>query len=348
MKRLLTLLALLTALTLAVAACGDDDSDAGDDAATEETSSTTDGTDEADEADDAADDFSESDADTEPADDAATASESGEFPVTISTDAGEVTLEAAPQRIVSLSPSATEILFAIGAGDQVVAVDDFSYYPPEAPVTDLSAFDPNIEAITNFEPDLVVMSYDANDVVAGLGELGIPVVLDSAPVDIESGYDNVAMLGVATGQIDGAAATVATMREEIAAAFEAAPQVDARIYHELDQTYFSASSATFIGSVYAEMGLTNIADEADTDGSGYPQLTEEYIVEADPQIIVITDQGGYGPADVAVRPGWETISAVVNNNIISVDADIASRWGPRLPQFITAVATALDGVSASS
>ena len=118
-----------------------------------------------------------------------------------------------------------------------------------------------------------------------------------------------------------------------------------RVYHELDNTYFSVSSNSFIGAVYTAMGAVNIADEADTEGYGYPQLTEEYIIEADPELIVITDQVGYTVDDVAARPGWGEVSAVRNGNIVMVVADTASRWGPRLPQFINAVAEALQMVA---
>ena len=251
----------------------------------------------------------------------------------------------APERIVSLSPTVTEILFAIGAGEQVVAVDEFSYYPPEAPVTDLSGWDPNVEAVLSYEPDLVVIVYDANDLMAGLDAVGVPVVMSPAPADFESGYASIADLGEAVGRQDEAAALVESLRAEIDAALAAAPDVPLRVYHELDDQHYSPTSATFIGAVYDAMGVVNIADEADPDGYGYPQLTEEYIVEADPELIVITDLVGYTPEDVAARPGWGEVSAVRNGNIVMVNADIASRWGPRLPQFITAVAEALQGAA---
>ena len=250
-----------------------------------------------------------------------------------------------PERIVSLSPTVTEILFAIGAGEQVVAVDEYSYYPPEAPVTDLSGWDPNVEAVLSYEPDLVLIVYDANDLMAGLDAVGVPVMLSAAPADFDSGYATITDLGEAVGRQDEAAALVESLRAEIDAALAAAPDVPLRIYHELDDQHYSVTSATFIGAVYDAMGTVNIADEADPDGYGYPQLTEEYIVEADPELIVITDQVGYTPEDVAARPGWSEVSAVRNGNIVMVNADIASRWGPRLPQFITAVAEALQGAA---
>jgi iron complex transport system substrate-binding protein len=268
------------------------------------------------------------------------------FPVTVDTPTGEVTIEERPERIVSLSPSATEILFAIGAGDQVVAADEFSTYPETAPATDLSGFDPNVEAIAAYEPDLVVIATDSNDLVASLDVLGIPVLLDQAPADVDSGYDGMAALGLATGHADEAAGAVAGMRAAMDEALAAAPQgEELRVFHELDETFFSASSHSFIGSVYEQMGAVNIADEADTDATGYPQLTEEAVIDADPQVIVISDQASYTAEDVAARPGWSEVSAVKNGNIVVVDADVSSRWGPRLPQLVEVLAEALSSAA---
>ncbi|GGK72959.1 ABC transporter substrate-binding protein [Ornithinimicrobium pekingense] len=269
-----------------------------------------------------------------------------DFPVTIPGPAGDVVIEERPERIVSLSPSATEILFAIGAGDQVVAADEFSTFPAEAPTTDLSGFEPNVEAIVGYEPDLVVISNDINDLVAGLGELDIPVLVNPAPADLESGYAGMADLGLATGHVDETAAAVQQLRDGVAAALEDAPDSPVRVYHELDETLFAASSASFIGSVYSELGAVNVADEADAEGTGYPQLTEEAVVESNPQLIVISDQAAYTAEDVAARPGWSEVDAVRNGNIVAVDADISSRWGPRLPQLVQALADAMAEVPA--
>jgi iron complex transport system substrate-binding protein len=322
---------LMLAMALVATACGANGDDTPDEA---ETSADT-----SEDEDAVADDASEPDE---------AADSDGDFPVTIESEGGSFTLEEAPQQIVSLSPTATEVLFAIGAGDQIVAVDQFSYYPEEAPVTDLSGFDPNIEAVTAYDPDLVVISNDANELVAGLTELDIPVLVSSAPADIESGYDAMAELGMATGHVDETAELITELRAEIDAALAEAPDTPARIYHELDSTYFAASSHGFVGDVYEQMGAINIADEGDPDQSGFPQLTEEFIVEADPELIVITDQVDYTADDVAARSGWQDISAVEEDNILTVDADIASRWGPRLPQFITTVAEALSAVPADA
>ena len=312
MKRPPTLLALVLAAACTVAGCGQQDDGSGEAAAGSSPSST----------------------------------RSAEFPVTVDTPTGEVTLEEQPQRIVSLSPSATESLFAIGAGEQVVAADSYSTYPKEAPTTDLSGFEPNIEAIAGYEPDLVVAANDANDLVKSMERLDIPLLMSPAPATIEEGYDGVAGLGLTTGHPDEAAALVADVRQQIEDAFAEAPDQAVRVYHELDDTFYAASSHSFIGSIYAEMGAENVADAADKDRSGYPQMTEEAVIQADPELIVITDQVSYRAEDVASRPGWENITAVENDDIITVDADIASRWGPRLPELVESIASAMDSVAA--
>ena len=284
------------------------------------------------------------DGDTSSSEDPKPTASSADYPVTIDAVNGEVTLDQQPERIVSLSPSATEILFAIGAGDQVVAADEYSTYPQQAPTTELSAYDPNVEAIAGYSPDLVVIANDTNGIVGSLARLDIPTIVNPAPVTIDEGYDGIAGLGLATGHVDETAKVVADMRAEIEKSLDAAPQEGLRVYHELDEKHYAASSSSFIGSVCDSLGATNIADAADKQKSGYPQLTEEAIIAADPELIVITDQVSYTADDVASRPGWENVSAVKNGNIVTVDADISSRWGPRLPQLIELIADAMASV----
>lgn len=334
------------ALSLTAAACGEDPTD-GESASpvaspesTPQTGQSTGAGDDAATADDA----------TATDDALSTTTGTDGFPVTLDTPVGEVWIEEKPDRIVSLSPSATEILFAIGAGDQVVAVDEWSNYPPEAPTTDLSGYEPNIEAILGYEPDLVVIADDTGDLAASLESADVPVLLNPAPTTIEQGWDGMAALGLATGSVEETAQTIADLRREVDEAFAQASQVRGegiRVYHELDDTGFAASSASFIGDIYAQMGAVNIADPADSARSGYPQLTEEAVIAADPQLIVITDQVGYTAEDVAARPGWEQVSAVQDGNIVTVDTAIASRWGPRLPQLITTLAEAMTQAAAA-
>ena len=248
-----------------------------------------------------------------------------------------------PQRIISLSPTATESLFAIGAGPQVVAVDDQSDYPKRAPRTSLSGYTPNVEAIAGYRPDLVVLSGDANDVVGGLRKLGIRVLLQPAAKNLGDAYAEIRQLGAVTGHRRGAAAVAARMRRAIASVLKATPKQSLPVYHELTPDYYSASSRTFIGRIYKLFGLRNIADAADSSGTGYPQLSAEYILSANPSLIVLADTRccGQSAKTVASRPGWSSLAAVRRGHVIGIDDSIASRWGPRVVQFVRAVGRAL-------
>jgi iron complex transport system substrate-binding protein len=271
------------------------------------------------------------------------------FPVTIEAGGGSVTIEQRPTAIVSLSPTATEMLFAIGAGDQVEAVDDQSDFPAGVPTTDLSGFEPNIEAIVSYEPDLVVLAGDAGGVVKGLGKLGVPVLVQPAASTIDDTYEQLVQLGEATGNIQEAETIVELMRTDVEEILASAPDGEGMsVYHELDDTYYSVTSDTFIGEVYAMFGVDNIADEAKGAGSGYPQLSSEYIVDADPSLIVLADGEccGQSPETVAERPGWAGLTAVKNGGVIAIDDDVASRWGPRVVDFMRAVADGLREATA--
>ena len=251
------------------------------------------------------------------------------FPVTIETPTGQVTIPDRPTAIISLSATATEMLFAIGAGDQVVAVDEFSDFPTEAPKTDLSGFTPNVEAIASYAPDLVVVAFDPEGLVAALASLDIPVIQHDAAVTIDDTYLQIEQLGAATGQTPEAVALVADMKGEISELVDSlpTPAQGFTYYHELDDTLVSATSATFIGQLYSLLGLVNIADGSDPDGFGYPQLSAEVILEADPDFIFLADTicCGQSGATVAARPGWETLQAVVEGHVIELDDAVASR-----------------------
>ena len=269
------------------------------------------------------------------------------FPVTLQTVDGPVKLAERPSAIVSLSPTATEMLFAIGAGEQVVAVDDQSDFPADVPTTDLSGFEPNIEAIVAYGPDLVVLANDIGGVVKGLEKLEVPVLVQPAAVTIEDTYAQMEQLGVATGHAGEAILAVSEMASEIERLLREAPDgTGVSVYHELDDTYYSVTSETFIGQVYAMFGMENIADQAKGAGSGYPQLSSEYIVDRDPDLIVLADGEccGQSAETVAARPGWGNLTAVTRGSVIEVDDDVASRWGPRVVGFMRAVAEGLRGM----
>jgi iron complex transport system substrate-binding protein len=271
------------------------------------------------------------------------------FPVTVEGSDGPVTIEQRPVRIVSLSPTATESLFAIGAGDQVVAVDDQSNYPADAPITKLSGYTPNLEAIAGYEPDLVIAAFDPGELVRGLTRLEIPVLLQDAAVNLDEAYAQIEALGAATGNESGAQGVVAGMRAQIAKAVGSVQATPLSVYHELGPDYFSATSKTFIGSIYELLGLENIADGVSGQAPDYPQLSAEYIVSENPELIVLSDTKccGQTPEKVAERPGWSKIAAVRSGNVLPVDDDIASRWGPRTIDFVELVADAVAEAQAA-
>lgn len=268
------------------------------------------------------------------------------FPVTV----GTLTLAERPERIVSLAPTATEMLFAIGAGPQVVAVDDQSTYPADAPRSDLSGFKPNAEAIAARNPDLVVVSDDLDKIVDQLGRLRIPVLFAPAAKVLDDSYRQIDQLGALTGHRDESAVLVGRMRTQIDEIVKGVPARAGalRYYYEIDQTLYSATSKTFIGSIFALFGLTNVADAADPDGakSGYPQLSPEALVAANPDLIFLADSKccGQSPATVRARKGWAAITAVQKGQIVALDDDIASRWGPRVVNLVRSVAEAVAKV----
>jgi iron complex transport system substrate-binding protein len=248
-----------------------------------------------------------------------------------------------PHRIISLSPTVTEDLFAIGAGKQVIAVDQDSNYPRRAPRTSLSGFTPNSEAIAKYHPDLVLISYNPANFASQLRQLKIKVVDVPAAKNLPQSYREILKLGALTGHTKGATAVVRSMRTRLEAIIRSVPKSrrHLRVYHELDPTYYSATSNTFIGSIYKLFGFKDIADAADTSGSGgYPQLSAEYIIQQNPQIVVLADTKccQQTAATVAARPGWSTMAAVQHHRVVGVDDDVASRWGPRIVQFAQAVA----------
>jgi iron complex transport system substrate-binding protein len=266
------------------------------------------------------------------------------FLVAVSGASGGTT--AVPHRIISLSPTATESLFAIGAGPQVVAVDDQSDYPRSAPRTTLSGFTPNVEAIAGYKPDLVVVSYDPNNFVSTLRGLGIRVLVQDAAKTIPEAYAQIVALGKITGHAKQAETLAGTMKKRIGELVAKATK-RARgltVFHELGPDLYSVTSSTFAGRVYALFGLKNIADAADTATSGgYPKLSAEYVVSQSPDIVVLADIAccSQSPRTVAARPGWSTVKAVHTGTIVRIDDSIASRWGPRIVNFVRAVAAAL-------
>ncbi|KIH97934.1 ABC transporter substrate-binding protein [Streptomonospora alba] len=272
------------------------------------------------------------------------------FPVTVEDPSGEVTIESAPKRIVSLSPTATEMLFAVGAGDEVVAADEHSDHPEEAPTTDLSGFTPSIEAISEYDPDLVVLARDAEDAAKQLRKVDVPVLLIPAATTLGDAYDQMRMLGEATGNPDQGAEVADQVKSDVDAIVEeTADEVgdaDLSVYHELDEAMYSATSDTFIGQVYDRFGLENIADSAEDASGGYPQVSAEYVVDRNPDLIFLAYGGKNVVESVRERPAFDGVAAVENDGVVKLDADASSRWGPRVVDLAESVSDAVTAAAA--
>ena len=275
-----------------------------------------------------------------------------EFPVTIEAANGRVEIEEQPTRIVSLSATATEMLFAIEAGDQVVAVDDTSNYPPEAPMTDLSGFDVNVEAIAGYNPDLVIYSNDPGGLQESLNELDIPAIMQPAAVTLDDTYVQIDQLGDATGHPAEADDLNALIENDVEAVTEEVGESGDGLtyYYELDTNLFSVTSQTFIGEVFGMLGLENIADAADEDKTGYPQLSAEYILDEDPDLIFLADTKCCDQSEqtVAQRPGWDGLTAVEEGAVVELDDDVASRWGPRVVDLLKLAAAGIEDAETTS
>ena len=241
---------------------------------------------------------------------------------------------SSPKRIISLSPSITEILFEIGSGNQVIAVDNLSNYPNEAPISDISAYDPNVEAISLLNPDLVILSYNIKNLKTALKKIGIETIYLPAPLNFEDILDQIDYLGLQTGNEDKAKKLVSKMKSRMKTLQKLRENETAtKIYHEIDPNYYSPSKFSFIGDIYQKLNYKNVADKADISNLGYPKLSPELIISENPDLIVLPGKDNKYVEKVKLRPGWGYIEAVKKNNFLLTNNDIASRWGPRILNF---------------
>ncbi|MGD9798763.1 MAG: helical backbone metal receptor [Acidimicrobiia bacterium] len=291
------------------------------------------------------DDDGRSDGDGRPADAEVAGTAGAAFPVTV---AG-VTVAARPERIVSLSPTATEVLYAIGAGTRIVGLSTNSTFPEAAPDGDLDAFEPDLAVIASKSPDLIVTSQPGK----GLESLGVPVIVHEPARSLDEAYAQITELGRATDLPDAAAATIQAMKDAIAGVVSTAAAVRATpaitYYYEVDPAYSTSTSKTFIGDLLGRLGLQNIADTAPGAESGHPQLSSEFVVAASPELVVLADVKccWQSTSSATARSGWEGVRAVGSGAIVGVDDDVASTWGPRAVGLLAPVADAAAKAAAS-
>ena len=242
-------------------------------------------------------------------------------PADTTTDEPADAKKMAGERIVSLSATATEMLYALGAEDQIVAVDNYSNYPQEAAdfATKIDAFEPSVEAIAELDPTVVLLTYDPGDLQAQLEKLGIKVWIGAAAATLDDTYQQITELGDLTAQAEAAAALVDEMESEIEATITGMELPDAPVsyYYELDNTFYSVTSNTFVGQLMSRFMLQNVADTAEA-GNDYPQLSAESIISSNPQMIFLADTKccEQTAATVAARAGWDIIDAVAKDNVV--------------------------------
>lgn len=267
------------------------------------------------------------------------------FPLTITDDLGnEVTIEAEPQRIVSMAPSHTQILYALGLGDKVVGVTEYCSYPPEAQekpkVGGFSNID--LEQVVGLDPDLVLgTSIHAQSVEPALVERGLKVVLIN-PETVEDVLEKIVLVGRVTGREGAAIALSAELRGRIEATMEKVQKAGSkpRVYWELSNDLYTAGPGSFIDDLITRAGGINIAADVQEQ---WPQLNLEALILADPEVIILADHPyGETAEGVKARPGWADISAVKNERIVEVlDDDLVSQPGPRVAEALEFVAKVL-------
>jgi iron complex transport system substrate-binding protein len=265
------------------------------------------------------------------------------FPLTVTDDAGrQVTFEEPPQRIVSIAPSNTEILFALGLADRVVAVDTFSNYPPEATDKPLVGdyLEPELESVVAAEPDLILAAgVHLGTVLPELDTLGLPTVVFE-PANLDEVFASMLQVGAIAGEPGRATELVCELQarvDAVEAAIAGAPRP--RVFFELDPGLFTVGPGNFVADVIDRAGGHNIAADA---AEMWPQLSAEAVVADDPEVILLADEiAGVTPEQVAARPGWQGITAVAQDRVVPIDPDLVARPGPRVVDGLEAVAAAL-------
>jgi len=260
-----------------------------------------------------------------------------------------VTLSGPAQRVISLAPANTEILFAIGAGAQVVGRDETSDYPAEAlalpTIGGYSGF--NLEAIVSLQPDLVLAQgggFNSPELVSSLEELGLTVYVLPNPPTVEAMFNNLGKVGALTGHGAGATALVDSLTMRVAALDEKILQLSfPTVYYELDATEptkpYTAGPGSFVDLLIARAGGINVG--AELQGQ-WAQISLEQLVVANPAIIILGDAAyGETPEKVAVRPGWGTLAAIQTGQVFPIDDNLVSRPGPRLVDGLEAMAKLL-------
>ena len=271
---------------------------------------------------------------------AAPAAPTASFPVTVTDDAGRsVTIDAKPERIVSLAPANTEILYGLGILDRVVGVTTYDDYPPE--VTALPKVGdfvtPNLEAIAAADPDLVLVTTGIQaDVIANLEKAGAKVVAID-PQTLEALYASIVTVGAATGEPAAAATVVQDMKDELELIQDAIDAAPVRCFLEIAQEpLFTAGAGTLLNDVIEQAGGENVVMQ-----EGYVAYSLEQLLTDDPEVYLAMKGSMSDPTQIDARPGYGKLAAVKNTRVYVLDDNLVSRPGPRIIQGIRQIAEAL-------
>ncbi len=252
------------------------------------------------------------------------------------------TQENNEMKIISLSTTHTEIIQSLEAENTLVGVDAFSEV--DFPVEIIDAYTVTAEELVPLNPDIVIVAFDFNGIVEGLKAQEINYVLLPPAKNLDDVYAQISTIGDIVNKKNEASSTIRDMKLEINRIINNSNYQDVSVYHEIGYSYgiYSVNSESLIGEIYNLLGVTNIANsEEDPYGSGYPALTEEMVIESDPDFIVVghTD---YLNKDLSIRDGWGDISAVQNSRVVFLDDTLASNWGTTTLQLVEVLAATFE------
>ena len=242
-------------------------------------------------------------------------------------------------KIISLSTTHTEIIQSLEAQDTLIAVDAFSEV--DFPVERIDAYTVTAEELAPLNPDMVIVAFDFNGIVDGLESQEINYVLLPPAKNFEDVYSQISTIGEIVNKKGAASSKVRDMKLEINRILDDANYENVSVYHEIGYSYgiYSVNSDSLIGEIYNELGIVNIANsEEDPFGSGYPALSEEMVIESNPDYIVV-GHSDYLNKDLSIREGWGNISAVENSNVYFLDDTLASNWGTTTVQLVEELST---------
>jgi ABC-type Fe3+-hydroxamate transport system substrate-binding protein len=244
------------------------------------------------------------------------------------------TQESEDIKIISLSTTHTEIIQSLEAQDTLIAVDAFSEV--DFPVERIDAYTVTAEELAPLNPDMVIVAFDFNGIVDGLESQEINYVLLPPAKNFEDVYSQISTIGEIVNKKGAASSKVRDMKLEINRILDDANYENVSVYHEIGYSYgiYSVNSDSLIGEIYNELGVVNIANsEEDPFGSGYPALSEEMVIDSNPDYIVV-GHSDYLNKDLSIREGWKNISAVESSNVYFLDDTLASNWGTTTVQLV--------------